>query len=154
MTVVLIWTVFSTSLLLAQPTAAQSSAAPRTWDTRALADWATPLATGQIRPGHFSESEYYRTPLDNYRTYPVYLPDREPAGYWQALKNKKPEPLIDLAKIDRDFKWITAGKRVWDEIDVAFFRLYDSESISMVRSAEYIRKNRQRLIPLPDGTLV
>jgi hypothetical protein len=113
----------------------------------------TCLAALHVRPGHFSEDEYYRTPTDNYRTYPVYQPDREPAGYWQSLRSRKPEPLVDPSKIDRGFNWVAAGKRVWDEIDVPFFRLYDAESISMVRSPAYFRENRNRLVPLPDGTL-
>jgi hypothetical protein len=54
---------------------------PKTWDERALADWATPVAGLNVRPGHFSEQEYYAAPIDNLRTYPVYYPGREPAGY-------------------------------------------------------------------------
>jgi hypothetical protein len=76
----LIWVVLSSGFVAAAQTETQASV-PRTWDTRALADWATPLANINVRPAHFSEEEYYRAPLDNYRTYPVYLPDREPAGY-------------------------------------------------------------------------
>jgi mono/diheme cytochrome c family protein len=142
------------AMLAAGVLGAQAPAAiPRAWDSAALADWATPVAAIAMRPGHFSEDEYYRTPVDNYRTYPVYQPEREPAGYWQGLRNKKPEPLIDTAKAGPTFNWAAAGKRVWEEIDVAFFRLYDAESIGMARSAEYVRKNLARLIPLPDGTL-
>src|SRR5258707_7009596 len=102
--------------LPAQP-APQQQSVPRTWDTRALSEWATPLASIDIRPGHFSEEEYYRAPLDNYRTYPVYHPDREPPGYWESLKKKKPEPLVDLGTTGPAFNWIAAGKRVWDEVD-------------------------------------
>src|SRR4030095_11821106 len=45
--------------------------APKTWDAKALSDWATPVAGLNVRPGHFSEEEYYRAPVDNFRTYPV-----------------------------------------------------------------------------------
>jgi hypothetical protein len=47
-----------------------------------------------MRPGHFSKREYYAVPVDNYRTYPVYLPDREPVGYGERLQKQTPEPLI------------------------------------------------------------
>jgi hypothetical protein len=127
--------------------------APRTWDAQALSEWATPLAATGIRPGHFSENEYYRAPVDNYRTYPVYHPDREPAGYWDKLKRQKPEPLIDVEKAGPGFNWVAAGKRVWQEADVPFFRLFDAESISLARSAEYVRKNEKRMVVRPDGTL-
>src|SRR5260221_7721663 len=82
-----LWSLFSTAMLLAQ------SVPQRTWDARALSDWATPLASIDIRPGHFSGGEYYRAPLDNYRTYPVYHPDREATGYWDTQ-----EGLIDRGK--------------------------------------------------------
>src|SRR5579862_1426593 len=33
--------------------------APRIWNDRDLSDWATPVAGLNVRPGHFSEKEYY-----------------------------------------------------------------------------------------------
>ena len=69
--------------------------APKTWDAKALADWATPVAGLNLRPGHHSEEEYYRAPVDNFRTYPVYYPGREPEGYWEMLQKVGPKPLIE-----------------------------------------------------------
>ena len=131
----------------------QLPAAPRTWDSRALSNWATPLALTGIRPGHFTENEYYRAPTDNYRTYPVYDPEREPAGYWEALKKKKPEPLVDPARTGPHFNWVVAGKRVWEELDVPYFRLFDAESVAMARSAKYVRESGRKLRLRPDGTM-
>jgi hypothetical protein len=53
---------------------AQSAApvVPKTWDEQALREWVTPVAGLNVRPGHFSEEEYHRAPIDNLRTYPVY----------------------------------------------------------------------------------
>ena len=73
--------------------------APVIWDDVALADWATPIAALQIRPGHYKTADYYAVPAENLRTYPVYLPDKEPPGYWESLKKKKPEPLVDVSTI-------------------------------------------------------
>ena len=145
--------VFYVLLLPAQPALFQPCGAPRTWDTAALSDWATPLAAIDVRPSHFSEAEYYRAPLDNYRTYPVYRPDREPPGYWDSLRAKKPEALVDLQTCGEGFDWVAAGKRVWDEIDVPYFRLFDAESISLARSRKYFRDNERRLVSRPDGTI-
>lgn len=72
------------SLLCAQPS--HSSFRPvirRVWDDAALADWATPLAGLNRRPTHISAAEYYSMPIDNLKTYPVYIPGREPEGYWE-----------------------------------------------------------------------
>src|SRR5438552_15204833 len=72
---------------------------PKTWDAAMLADWATPVAGLNVRPGHFTDQAYYGAPLDNLRTYPVYYPGREPAGYWDMLQNVGPRPLIEPGKL-------------------------------------------------------
>src|SRR5262249_30490587 len=80
---------------LAAVMVAQTTSVPHTWDEAALDDWATPVAGLDVRPGHFSAAEYYRAPIDNFRTYPVYYPGREPAGYWEMLQSVGPKPLIE-----------------------------------------------------------
>src|SRR5689334_5706158 len=55
---------------------------PKVWDEAALADWATPVATLNVRPKHISTQEYYSAPEHNLRSYPVYMAGREPEGYW------------------------------------------------------------------------
>ncbi len=70
------------------------SGAKRIWNDRDLSDWATPVAGLNVRPGHYSEKEYYSTPVGEFvRTHPVYFPGREPAGvalqstgvYWMPV---------------------------------------------------------------------
>src|SRR5262245_14220428 len=68
---------------------------PKTWDESALHEWATPIAGLNVRPGHFSEAEYQRAPIDNLRTYPVYYPGREPAGYFDMIQKVGPKPIIE-----------------------------------------------------------
>src|SRR5438552_5400993 len=92
---------------LAQP----QIAAPRIWNDRDLAEWATPLAKLKVRPGHLSEKEYYAVPEAEWvRSYPVYFPGREPEGYWQMLQSKKPEPLITPGA-RTEAEWIRSGRR-------------------------------------------
>jgi len=142
-----------TALLLSPCLVAQGhSVVPRAWNSQALSDWATPLAHDGLREGFFSEKEYYDSPVDNYRTYPVYDPDREPPGYWEALKRKKPEPIIDTSHIGPSFSWVSAGKILWEGLDVPALRLYDSKSIALARSREYVRANRSRIVMRRDGT--
>jgi mono/diheme cytochrome c family protein len=104
-----------------------------------------------VRPGHFSEAEYYASPVDNYRTYPVYAAGREPAGYWERLQKAKPEPLIDTAQLKTKADWIAAGKRVFEEADIGSFRQYAPEIIE-----EYHKATSKRVAsfrPAPDGTI-
>jgi len=119
---------------LAAGVVAQSPFVPRTWDDEALQEWATPLAGLNERPGHFSQAEYQRAPIDNLRTYPVYYPGREPAGYWEAIQTVGPKPLIESATLSTDADWIRAGKRVFEEYDVPAFRISDPKAIAAARS--------------------
>src|SRR5262245_63329077 len=70
--------------------------APRFWNDRELSDWATPVVGINVRPGHYSEKEYYAAPeLEVVRTYAVYAPGREHAGYWQQMQNAEPDRLLN-----------------------------------------------------------
>ena len=72
---------------------------PKVWDDAALRDWATPLAGLNARPTHLSAREYYDFEIENLRTYPVYVPGREPDGYWEMLQRVGPQPLIEPDKL-------------------------------------------------------
>jgi hypothetical protein len=128
---------------------AQAGPIPKVWDEAALADWAAPMAGLGARPAFFSEREYYAVPGDNYRTYPVYHPDREPAGYWERLQRLKPELLVDSRIIRTKQEWIAAGRRAWEELDAPSFRSSDPEMIARARSRDVLSK-----VPVqPDGTI-
>ena len=126
-------------------------AIPRTWDEKALADWATPLAGLNLRPQHLSEKEYYSLRVENLRTYPVYFPGREPAGYWEMLQSVGPKPLIEPEKLQTESDWIEAGRRVFDEADHLHLRTLDAGFIMAARSPETYDKAKVK--PLPDGTV-
>jgi len=126
-------------------------AIPKTWDEKALADWATPVAGLNVRPGHFSEEEYYRTPIHNYRTYPVYYPGREPAGYWDMLQKVGPQPLIEPGKLKTEADWIEAGRQVFEQADVITVRRYDPKIVAAFHSLQEHQKAGSR--PTPNGTL-
>lgn len=113
--------------------AVAQTAAPKIWSDEALKDWATPIAALGIRPGHFSEREYYAAPADNYQTYPVYHPDREPKGYWDWLHKQKPKPLISASAFRSKQDWIRAGERAFRELDDALLRSADPKHIAMAR---------------------
>jgi hypothetical protein len=134
-------------LVLAASNSAQIP--PKVWDDSELADWAAPIAGLNVRPAFFTAREYYSVAGDNLRTYPVYHPDREPPGYWQRLHRLKPEPLVDPSTIRTEQQWITAGRRVWEELDATSFRTSDPALIAKARSREVLAKVSLQ----PDGTV-
>jgi len=125
---------------------------PRFWNDRDLAEWATPVARLNVRPGHYSEKEYYSAPIGEYvRTYPVYFPGQEPEGYWEMIRDKKPEPLIRPGARSRE-QWLTEGRRIFHELDLPYLRNYDPKLIALVRSAEQFNKVGGH--PQKDGTIL
>jgi hypothetical protein len=119
---------------------------PRVWDEAALADWATPLAGLNVRPTHLSPDAYYALPEENLRTYPVYLPGREPEGYWETIQSVRPTPLIEPEALKSKDDWIRAGERVFR--DSVVLRTFDPKIIAMARDARSLAVE-----PLPDGTV-
>src|SRR5215467_7628126 len=123
---VLIWIVIAAGLdgvMLAQhsqntpPRPRRSITVPKAWNDVGLSDWATPLALVNVRPSNFTEKELRKVPIyELYRSYPVYYPGREPAGYQQWLQSRKPELLINRALLRTEEDWINAGQRVFREM--------------------------------------
>jgi hypothetical protein len=122
---------------------------PRTWDETALAEWATPVAGLNVRPGHMSAAAYYAMPAENLRSYPVYMPGREPAGYWDRIQAAGPQPIIEPEKLETQADWIEAGKRVF--LDSVVLRTFDPSLIAMARDRQALEARRAG--PLPDGTI-
>jgi hypothetical protein len=116
-----------------------------------LAGWATPLAGLNVRPAHISTKEYYALRVENLRTYPVYLPGREPEGYWEMLEHMGPQPLIEIETLKTQADWIAAGCRVFDKADIIHERVFDPKLIESAKRAETFRESGGE--PLPDGTL-
>jgi hypothetical protein len=133
---------------LAQSAAAQPL--PKTWDEKALADWATPVAGLNVRPTHISAQAYYSLRIENVRTYPVYYPGREPDGYWDMLQRVGPKPLIEPERLKSEADWVEAGRRVFEEADHLHLRIFDPKLIASARN----RETFARVKPLPDGTVV
>jgi hypothetical protein len=130
---------------------AQRIPATRIWNDQSLADWAAPIAALNIRPGFFTEKEYYAAPQGEWvRTYPLYFPGREPSGYWEMIRGKKPEPLI-APDARTQAEWVAAAQIVFRELDFAASRSYDPKYFAILRSADEFRKRGGH--PQPDGTV-
>jgi hypothetical protein len=124
---------------------------PKVWDEVALADRVTPIAGLNVRPEHMSAKEYYSMPEYNFRSYPAYMPGREPEGYWEMLQHIAPKPLIEPETLKTEADWIAAGRRVFEEGDTPQFTISDPKVIAQFRSREFLEQLNVR--PRPDGTV-
>jgi mono/diheme cytochrome c family protein len=122
---------------------------PRVWDEAALAGWATPLAGLGEAPTHMSPADYYAIPEENLQSFPLYMPDREPPGYFERLRSLGPQPLIEPEKLVTQADWLAAGERVF--LDSVVLKTFDPDVIAMARSQEAMRARGAG--PLPDGTI-
>ena len=91
------------------------SGVPRTWKEPDVVSLEVPFANQKYSPVHISEDAYYRLPVRIiYKTYPVYRPDREPAGYMEWLRRREPEIAFDPARLKTREDWISAGGLVFN----------------------------------------
>jgi hypothetical protein len=151
----LLWCITAVCVMGCTSSAQQSTSfrpvIPKVWDEAALDGWATPVAALNVRPTHISATEYYSVPEYGLRSYPVYMPGREPDGYWEMLQRIGPKPLIQPETLKTEADWIEAGRRVFDEASTPQLTIFDPQLIAKLRSREFLEQ--QRAAPLPDGTL-
>jgi hypothetical protein len=87
---------------------------PKTWSDPDVASLEVPLANAKYSPVHVSGEAYYRIPARVlYKSYPVYRPDREPAGYMEWLKKQEPAVAFDPSKLKTREDWVKAGELVF-----------------------------------------
>ena len=102
-------------LLLTLPALLPAAEIPRVWTDQAVAAFELPLAKPALSPRHISEATYYRMPVRTiYKTYPVYHPKHEPAGYMDWLKQQEPQSVFDPAQLKSEADWIRAGELVFN----------------------------------------
>lgn len=121
---------------------------PRIWTDDAMRDVELPLAS-HIPVHHMPADYYYRIPTrPNVKTYPIYAPGREPAGYWEWLQQQEPQPAFDPSAIKTDADWIAAGRLVFEA--PKDFNPYD-DPFTDVRNPDWYKYTGIRI--LPDGEL-
>ena len=88
---------------------------PRTWRQSDVSKLEVPLANARYSPIHISEEDYYRIPVRViYRSYPVYRPGREPAGYMEWLRRQAPQVAFEASNLKTREDWIAAGALVFN----------------------------------------
>jgi hypothetical protein len=121
---------------------------PRAWDDREVETFEVPLAQPDRSARYLSAAEYYALDvMPIYRSYPVYAPGREPAGYMESLKDKEPEIVFDPAKLHTQEDWIRAGAIVFRA-----GRAYMLADTNLARNADALRSlqvpvTREGIVP-------
>ncbi len=96
---------------------------PQGWDEGTVVNLQVPLAEPRYSPVEISWEYYYRIPRRLiYKSYPVYAPGREPAGYFDWLKQQEPQVLWGVGydgqshapPLETEADWIKAGELVFD----------------------------------------
>jgi mono/diheme cytochrome c family protein len=88
---------------------------PKTWDDDAVAALEVPLANAAYSPVHVKSDVYYELPVRPvYKSYPIYAPGREPAGYIDWLQQQEPKIVFDASTLKTESDWIRAGELVFD----------------------------------------
>ncbi len=88
---------------------------PQAWSDREIEAFLVPLAQRDRSPRFLNSEAYYALKVRPiYRTYPVYAPHSEPAGYMEGLKQKEPEVVFDASRLRTEQDWINAGELVFD----------------------------------------
>jgi hypothetical protein len=88
---------------------------PRAWDPKELEAMEVPLTRPEYSPHYLDASYYYSIPTRPiYKSYPVYAPSREPAGYMEWIAKQEPEIAFDPARLKAEDDWTRAGEIVFD----------------------------------------
>jgi len=88
---------------------------PSTWDARELATFEVPLVRADRSAQHASPDYYDRLAVRPiYKSYPIYAPGHEPAGYMEWLAQQEPANAFDASALRTDADWIAAGERVFE----------------------------------------
>ena len=104
---------------------------PRTWNDQALASVELPLASMAVTTEHISSDYYYQMPVRPiYKSYAIYAPGKEPAGYFDELTQREPEIVFDPATLKTEADWIKAGELAFDA-PIA----YDADPIALASDA-------------------
>lgn len=99
---------------------APQSSVPRTWDEEAIDGLELPSVLTGKPVEHVDAEFYYSVPATTvYRTFPVYVPDRAPKGYFASLMEVEPEVLFDASEGQErndwtEAQWVDAGRAVFD----------------------------------------
>ena len=125
---------------------------PKVWDVDALHSMHLPYPDTSIILEPASEEYYYSLPERVvYKTYPFYMPGKEPKGYFDWLREQKPEIIFNASEMKTEEDWIKAGEIMYDMPQTNSLVIMDSAFL--VALPELEKQWRKFMTPTKDGTI-
>lgn len=126
---------------------------PKVWDIEKLRSMHLPYPDTTMVMEPVSEEYYYALPERvAYKTYPFYMPGREPKGYYEWLRKQQPEVIWNAADMKTDEDWIKAGEIMYDLPQASTLQVMDSAFMAALPELEkhwqkYIQITKDGVIP-------
>lgn len=99
---------------------------PKLWDMKKLKSAHLPLVDKSVDVTPIAEETYVKIPERiAYKSYAMYLPGREPKGYYEWLLQQEPEIVFDASKLKTEEDWVMAGEIIY-EMPQNYDRFIDS----------------------------
>src|SRR5262249_31977847 len=118
----------------------------------ALKNWALPVVGVNATPRFYSEAEYYAAKVDELRTYPVYVKNREPKGYRESIRRRGPQPLVAIGRARTEAEWNAAGLMVFHGMDLPENRMGDPKVLEWLDDPD--APVREHALITGDGIIV
>jgi hypothetical protein len=116
---------------------------PKVWDLEKIRSMQLPLPDGSVVVTPVSAEYYYQLPERvAYKSYPFYMPGKEPKGYYEWLRQQQPEIIFNAADLKTDADWIKAGEIIYDMPEV--YEVIDSAYLTLLPELE---KHWRKFIP-------
>ena len=126
---------------------------PKVWDIEKLRSMHLPFPDSTMVMEPVSEEYYYALPERvAYKTYPFYMPGKEPKGYYEWLRKQQPEIIFNAANVKTEADWIKAGEIIYDLPQQSTLQIMDSAFIAALPELEkhwqnYIPTTKDGIIP-------
>jgi hypothetical protein len=88
---------------------------PKLWEDEKVKTVHIPLADKTVDLKPISADLFYKLKEKvAYKTYPLYMPGREPKGYYEWLLKQEPVLIFDASKLKTEGDWIKAGEMIYE----------------------------------------
>jgi len=123
---------------------------PKVWDVERIHSMHLPFPDTSVHINPVSEEYYYQLPERvAYKSYPFYMPGKEPKGYFDWLRQQQPEIIFNADNIKTEEDWIKAGEIVYDLPE-----LYEPIDSTYLAELPELAKHWSKFIPVTkDGAI-